>query len=127
MRRELGPSGSPESFSTLAPISSSRRCVVPTSPSEGTLRYVEVPRASSDEASIGRAAFLAPEMRTSPLRRCPPRMRMRSTRLRRARGGELGGRFGLLALEVLLAEPALHHGLAAAFLGADLVARAVIL
>ena len=32
------------------------------------------PRASSDEARIGNAAFFNPETRTSPARRAPPRM-----------------------------------------------------
>ena len=59
---------------TVAPSRASSRPIVRTSPSAGTLRNVERPRASSADARIGSAAFFDPETRTSPRRRAPPRM-----------------------------------------------------
>src|SRR3569623_1758304 len=57
---------------TSAPRSASSLSIVRTSPSAGTFRYTERPLASSDEARMGSAAFLAPETRTSPVSRAPP-------------------------------------------------------
>src|SRR3569623_677185 len=57
---------------TSAPRSPSSLSIVRTSPRAGTFRYTERPLASSDEARMGRAAFLAPETRTSPVSRAPP-------------------------------------------------------
>src|SRR5437762_999944 len=59
---------------TSAPRRASSRPIVRTSPSAGTLRKVDRPRASNADARIGSAAFLEPETRTSPWRRAPPRM-----------------------------------------------------
>ena len=43
-------------------------------PARGRCGRSSGPRASSDDARIGSAAFLEPETRTSPCRRAPPRM-----------------------------------------------------
>src|SRR4029077_5376187 len=88
------------------------------------------PRASSDEARIGSAAFLDPETRTSPTRRAPPRMTIFCKGARAVRLS--GGRVALAARRrrrgrrrdsgVLVAQPALGARLPARFLAADLVA-----
>src|SRR5579859_5166934 len=74
-------------------------------------------------ARMGSAAFLAPLMRTSPLSRAPPLMTILSTKPYTAlrSGGSLGGG----GATVLVAQAEAAGGLAAGFLGADLVARLV--
>src|SRR5688500_8363171 len=60
--------------STLTPMRCSRRTMVPTSFSCGTLVMRTGAAVSSDAARIGSAAFLAPATRTSPESGTPPRM-----------------------------------------------------
>src|ERR1700761_9080635 len=57
---------------TVAPIRPSNSTVVVTSLRCGTFATVTGSSASSAPARIGRVAFLAPEMRTSPSRGTPP-------------------------------------------------------
>src|SRR5438128_1286409 len=75
-------------------------------------------------ARMGRAAFLAPLTRTSPLSRAPPLMTILSTNRYTAlrSGGSLGGGAGTT---VLVAQAEAAGRLAAGFLGADLVAGLV--
>ena len=110
------------------------------------MRYVERPRASSDDARIGSAAFFAPDTRTSPCRRAPPRMtifcktargyllkgqphaRVRPSRALRgsaALGGRRRGPGGRRDAGVLVAQAALRARLPARFLAADLVTMVV--
>src|SRR5580698_5365792 len=60
------------SMVTVAPIRPSSSTVVVTSLRCGTLETVTGSSASSAPARIGRVAFFAPEMRTSPSRGTPP-------------------------------------------------------
>src|SRR5579863_3114057 len=60
------------SMVTVAPILPSSSTVVVTSFRCGTLATATGSSASSAPARIGRVAFLAPEMRTSPSRGTPP-------------------------------------------------------
>src|SRR6516225_3300610 len=60
------------SMVTVAPILPSSSTVVVTSRRCGTFATTTGSCASSAPASIGRVAFLAPEMRTSPSRGTPP-------------------------------------------------------
>ena len=62
------------SMVTLAPMRPSSSIIVVTSRRCGTLPIETGPSASSAPARIGRAAFFAPEMRTSPSRGTPPRI-----------------------------------------------------
>src|ERR1700761_40679 len=57
---------------TVAPIRPSNSTVVVTSLRCGTFATVTGSSASSAPARIGRVAFLAPEIRTSPSRGTPP-------------------------------------------------------
>src|SRR5262245_55594159 len=70
-------------------------------------------------ARMGRAAFLAPLTRTSPLRRCPPLMTILSTKPYTALRG--GGSLGGGGAAVLVAQAKAASGLAAGLFGADLV------
>src|SRR4051794_5973570 len=82
---------------------------------------MERPSASSEDARIGSAAFFAPDTRTSPRSRAPPRMTIFCTATAaRALGGR--GALGRLLGRVLRAQPAQSARLATPFLGADLVA-----
>src|SRR6516164_6700539 len=60
------------SIVTVAPILPSSSTVVVTSRRCGTFATTTGSSASSAPARIGRVAFLAPEMRTSPSRAAPP-------------------------------------------------------
>src|SRR5665213_1501806 len=63
----------------LTPICVSSFCIVRTSFNCGTLVSFSGSADSSDAHSSGSAAFLAPEMTTSPARRVPPSMTSLST------------------------------------------------
>ena len=60
------------SMVTDTPMRPNNSIMVVTSCRCGTLRMVTGPSASSAPAMIGRVAFFAPEMRTSPSRGMPP-------------------------------------------------------
>ena len=84
---------SPRSEGT--PRTASRRRIISTSESRGTPRIRQGSSVSRVAARIGSAAFLAPEMRTSPSRATPPRMESLSTGSAPAAGGELRRRRGV--------------------------------
>ena len=60
------------SMVTETPMRPNNSIMVVTSCRCGTLRMVTGPSASSAPAMIGRVAFFAPEIRTSPSRGMPP-------------------------------------------------------
>ena len=60
------------SMVTETPMRPNNSIMVVTSCRCGTLRMVTGPSASSAPATIGRVAFFAPEIRTSPSRGIPP-------------------------------------------------------
>src|SRR5512145_1430932 len=86
---------------TLAPSRPSSSIIVVTSLRCGTLPMVTGPSASSAPARIGRVAFLAPEMRTSPSSGTPPRIWSLSMPASGARSA-VGPRCGPLAGRVRL-------------------------
>src|SRR5688572_19076758 len=105
------------SMVTDTPMRPNNSIMVVTSCRCGTLRMVTGPSASSAPAMIGRVAFLAPEMRTSPSRGMPPLICSLSTersRVRRARqfaaSGELLKLFRGQGLDRKCVDLASHQG-----------------
>src|SRR5690606_29663062 len=74
----------------FTPSLSKRRSVVPISRRRGTFSNVNFSAVSRLAHKMGRAAFLAPDMATSPCKGRPPRMRSLSIRFSLIFGGRQG-------------------------------------